>query len=382
MIEHKEEYKEEHKAATAATSNGHLEREKVLAELDAILRYHGMESQPNSILANDNRDDREMMVYYQFKKSSLYVVNLLREKEHPWQIGQRKVIERLLEQDLRVDRVMVLHLYIIEEIPSLSSYPAADLDKRIIDVYWQYDCREKRLLIPDGQPNSFLNLEGDFRKLCHSDFQRELDLKEKVLAKKGGLPWVSAGLIALMAVISLIMTLLPQALEENAMFSLGLNSILLLNGEWYRLLTAVFLHVGFSHLLMNCAGIMIFGMRLEERLSGWNVLFVFLFGALMGNVASVSYHLLRQNYSVFSFGSSGGVYALMGGLLALTYANKKGIRGLDSYAVFLYFMIGSIASVLNVQVDMMAHLGGFFTGVVVTAFMIRRKWKQSMKGRL
>ena len=101
---------------------------------------------------------------------------------------------------------------------------------------------------------------------------------------------------------------------------------------------------------------------------------IYLGGGIVGNLASLLYHWLQQDYQVIGAGASGGIYALMGALLTVTYLTKKRAGGLDAYAIFLYFIIGLAAGAANMQIDLAAHLGGFALGFLLAVpFTQRRK---------
>ena len=83
------------------------------------------------------------------------------------------------------------------------------------------------------------------------------------------------------------------------------------NGEWWRLVTAMFIHWGFIHLVADAAGISQIG-RLTERLVGPTTFaFVFVAGGLIGGLRELSAHPVAVNA-----GASGGVFAVYGLLLA------------------------------------------------------------------
>jgi len=83
------------------------------------------------------------------------------------------------------------------------------------------------------------------------------------------------------------------------------------NGEWWRLVTAMFIHWGFLHLIADAAGISQIG-RLTERLVGSTTFaFVFVAAGLIGGLRELSAHPVAVNA-----GASGGVFGIYGLLLA------------------------------------------------------------------
>src|SRR5690606_4193606 len=78
-------------------------------------------------------------------------------------------------------------------------------------------------------------------------------------------------------------------------------------GEWYRLLSANFLHVGWLHLYMNGIGLFVLGMLLERLVGPWRFVFVFLTSAAAGAAAS-----LLVSDAALSVGASTAVFGLLG----------------------------------------------------------------------
>jgi rhomboid protease GluP len=125
------------------------------------------------------------------------------------------------------------------------------------------------------------------------------------------------------------------------------------NGEWYRLLTANFLHADILHLLSNIYGLYIFG----AGLPAWLVVSLFIVGGLSGSLMSF---LLNPNPSL---GASSGVFAMVGFVLA--YSLRTG-SGASVDTLVLYVVISFVyASVPGSRIDLFGHLGGLIAGSVI-----------------
>ncbi len=132
----------------------------------------------------------------------------------------------------------------------------------------------------------------------------------------------------------------------------------LINGEYYRLLTSLFMHVNFIHLLSNLLAIVIFGSRLERYMGSLNLMFIFLLGGLTGNVVTIIMS------DVASVGASGGAFALIGTLYVLTKRFNRSIDGLGSHLFFMYILINVSLGFLIPNVNNMAHIGGLIFGMI------------------
>ena len=128
--------------------------------------------------------------------------------------------------------------------------------------------------------------------------------------------------------------------------------------EWYRLITAMFLHGGLIHIGFNMMSLLQLGPALEEVYGSSRYFFLFIFTGAFGFLAS---SILGTN----SLGASGGLLGLVGAMLAIT--SKRGgayMRELRSRlisSVVILFVLGF----MGMGMDNKAHLGGLASGFVL-----------------
>ncbi len=142
---------------------------------------------------------------------------------------------------------------------------------------------------------------------------------------------------------------------------------LTLTGQWWRLLTAMFLHFGFFHILMNMFCLWALG-SLAERLMGRAAFLLLYFTTgIAGGLLSVAVHP-----QLVSAGASGAVFGLAGGLITYLWMKKAPIdfsiakKELTSLGIFVgYNFIYS----LKPGIDIMAHLGGLLSGLALAALL-------------
>lgn len=140
------------------------------------------------------------------------------------------------------------------------------------------------------------------------------------------------------------------------------------SGQWWRLLTAAFVHVGVVHLAMNMI-VLWTGGRLIERLFG-QVSFatLYLVSALGGSIASIAVHPMTT-----SAGASGAVFGIYGGLIAyllVCHASlPHGIRSMMIRSALTFVAYNLIYGLALPHVDVAAHVGGLLAGFVAGAAM-------------
>jgi membrane associated rhomboid family serine protease len=131
-------------------------------------------------------------------------------------------------------------------------------------------------------------------------------------------------------------------------------------GEWWRVFTAAFLHIGPVHLALNMLGLLVFGSELERQLGRWRFLALYLLSVLGGAVAIQLFG--RPTGAVA--GASTAIYGLLGALLVLMIVRRQDLRGIVTLLalnIVLSFLPG---------ISLLGHLGGLVFGAVTTALMV------------
>ncbi len=133
------------------------------------------------------------------------------------------------------------------------------------------------------------------------------------------------------------------------------------NGDWWRLITAAFLHASLTHLLFNMAALWFVGSAVEPRIGRWRYLAVFLLSALGGSVLSY----VVDSPTIPTVGASGAVFGLFGSILILALRLRLDIAGILGIIV-----INGVLGFVIPGINWRAHLGGLIVGSVVTAAMV------------
>jgi rhomboid protease GluP len=166
----------------------------------------------------------------------------------------------------------------------------------------------------------------------------------------------------------------------------------IINGEWWRIITAMFVHVGILHLGTNMWCLWNLGLLAEPLMGSGGVLAVYLLTGAAGNLLSVDYSWLfplRDGAAVYfpaGAGASGAVFGIAGALIVLLKSNRlpvpplelKKLRKSVIYFAALNLVLGLSISGGNMflhsglNIDNMAHVGGFTCGLLFAAPMVPR----------
>ncbi len=132
------------------------------------------------------------------------------------------------------------------------------------------------------------------------------------------------------------------------------------DGEYWRLFTAMFLHVGFIHLAFNVFGLWIFGRIVEGVFGPLRFALIYVLAGLCGGV--VSYLL---NPVAIAAGASGAVFGIIGALAAYFAAQRHVLGQMAQQNLYGLLVLGAvnlIFGLLTPGIDNWAHLGGFGGG--------------------
>jgi membrane associated rhomboid family serine protease len=132
-------------------------------------------------------------------------------------------------------------------------------------------------------------------------------------------------------------------------------------GEYYRLVTAAFLHAGLLHLALNMFALSVLGPPLESALGRVRFLALYLLSALGGSVTA----FLLAPPNTLGVGASGAIFGLFGAYYVVVRrlgGNTNAIVGLLAVNLVITFAVPFI--------DWRAHLGGLVTGALVSAALV------------
>lgn len=187
-------------------------------------------------------------------------------------------------------------------------------------------------------------------------------VRQPVTVAGGGVvtkPYVTWSLIGITVAVFLVQfaTGVDQVAEDFGMWPFGIA----LYGEWWRLLTAAFLHGSWLHIAFNMYVLFVFGPILERVLGHVRFIVLYLVAALGGSVASYVFSDPRT----VSVGASGAIFGLMG---AVIIAGRR-LRW-DITQVLVLLGINVVIGFLSPDVDWRAHFGGLVVGALVAAVFV------------
>ncbi len=185
-------------------------------------------------------------------------------------------------------------------------------------------------------------------------------------------------------VLTGVSAIAPQP-EQLLHWGADYGAYVLVLGEWWRLVTAMFVHVGFLHLATNMWCLWNLGLLGEPLLGASGLVAAYLLTGFAGNLLSIATHPGLQDGGaggVVGAGASGAIFGLAGVLiillnskyLPLPLPERKALRRSVIWFAVLNFVLaaGIDVSHFSLRIDNSAHLGGFLTGLLLALPMVPR----------
>ena len=178
-------------------------------------------------------------------------------------------------------------------------------------------------------------------------------------------------LLAAHMIVFLVLSVMGSTQSTSFMLQHGAcYTPLILEGEYYRLFTGMFLHFGLIHLVYNMICLVALGDLLEKEAGSWRYLAVYLLGGLAGNLVSLALDLygVRGAYAV-SAGASGAVFAVIGGVLWIVIRRKGQFGRISLQRMMLTVVLMVLQGFTQGGTDNAAHVGGLAAGFVLAALL-------------
>ena len=182
--------------------------------------------------------------------------------------------------------------------------------------------------------------------------------------KKIGDSQVTTALLAINIIVFALMTL--RGGSENTANLIKYGAVvkpLIADGQWWRLISACFIHIGIFHILFNMYFLYQLGPTFEKLYGSVNFLIIYLLAGIMGNLVSFAF----GDTMTVSAGASTSLYGMFGLALGmmLNYKNDAILSGFGSSFISI-IMINILISVTSPSIGMLGHLGGLLGGVLLS----------------
>ena len=235
----------------------------------------------------------------------------------------------------------------VNEFEDLNKYPT--ILNIFPDINKESDYKEDGL-------NLFIKLTKDI----NDKNEEESKKAEDIFTKKT--PIITYILIVINILVFIAMYVFGNGSENSlTLLVFGANyAPLVRSGEYYRLITSAFLHIGLLHLIFNNYALYVIGSQIESFLGKTKFLIVYLVSALCGNLMSMLFS------TGISAGASGAIFGLLGSLLYFGYNYRVYLGSVLNSQIIPLIILNLGIGLLTPGIDNAAHIGGLLGGIIIT----------------
>ena len=177
------------------------------------------------------------------------------------------------------------------------------------------------------------------------------------------LPVISYIIMAICIVMFFAMYIFGNGSYDNSTLLLfGANvDTLVKDGEFYRLITCAFLHIGTLHLLFNMYALYVIGPQVESFFGKAKFIIIYLVSAICASILSIAF-----NHNTICAGASGAIFGLLGSILYFGYHYRIYLGNVIRSQIIPIIVINLLFGFMVPGIDNFAHIGGLIGGVLIT----------------
>lgn len=267
---------------------------------------------------------------------------------------------------------------------------------------WVYQPQSGRLLIYENQPGDFFGLRGALEQgagtggagemsrqgtgaggwaetswqgtgAAYASAQNTAKNRLGILWKNIRAEYVTIALVVVNVITYLVLEWLGDTTngffmaEHGAMYP----DFIRINHEWWRIITAGFLHFGAVHLVNNMVILYCMGSRLERVTGHLKYFLIYLVSLIGAGLLSYGMMLRTGDYAV-SAGASGAIFGVIGGFLWIVILHRGRFEQITTRGIMMMIVLTIYYGFSSAGIDNWGHIGGLLAGFAVTVILYHR----------
>lgn len=197
--------------------------------------------------------------------------------------------------------------------------------------------------------------------------------------QKSVITWILTGICV---AVFIVMSARGDLADSQRLIQAGASyTPLIRQGEYYRFLTCMFIHLNFRHLVNNMILLVFLGDYLERFLGKIRFLLLYLAGGVFSSWFSFRHEVIVKE-DVISAGASGAIFAMIGALIVLLAAHRGQLEDLGIGRMILMAGLSLYTGFRQQGVDGYAHLGGLIGGALIAVIFLPGLMRGRRKNRL
>lgn len=324
-----------------------------------------------------SRDQQEIWLE-KVENKDLQIVRLKRY-DLDWSQWLQRDIEQVAANGSRIRKRLVRGNLILRNLYFTQFPPVDDYEHHLLEPYMSSDKGKVKVVTTVIDSSNVIQSQEKLHDIMDTDFLLEgrielteeettklrvaalRDASEREKAEKAifhsGKGFFTFFLIVIQVVIFILMELMGGSTETSILIQYGAKfNPLILEGEWWRFITPVFIHIGFLHLLMNSLALYYLGPMVERIFGNSRFLFIYLLAGFSGVLASF---LFSPNLSA---GASGAIFGCFGALLYFGVVYPRLFLRSLGFNILIVLAINLMFGFTIPGIDNAGHIGGLVGG--------------------
>lgn len=191
--------------------------------------------------------------------------------------------------------------------------------------------------------------------------------------------YMTTALVVILFAVFLVETFMGGSESTSVLLKMGamFNPAVVMEGQWWRLFTAQFLHIGIMHIASNAIMIYYIGQYAEPVFGHWRFLLIYLLSGVGGSLLTLAF----GNDQAISAGASTALFGLFGAMTCAGFKDKDNalLSFLGRQALALA-VINLVLDIFMPDVDILGHLGGLITGALLAVILGDATYRGYSKG--
>lgn len=288
--------------------------------------------------------------YVREENPILYLVSLV---DTPEALHKSQFFAHVDELSANIDnaffsRIIALEIFLGKKPEAVSL--AQSENENVHKIQWYFDYDLKTIEAPTDHPTKLLGIE----KLLLMALEEPPKVSFLRMRKRANPPYISFAIFIIWLLI--LFDGFVSDTHTAMVLEYGMSRRAIMNGEYYRFFTSMFLHADLQHLLSNMIYLYYFGTRLERIYGPVKYLLLYVFCGMSANLFSVLLH------DVLAIGASGATYGLLGATLVLVKKFGTRYTSMNYATISLFAFLGLGIGFFSQNIDNFGHIGGVLTG--------------------
>ena len=262
---------------------------------------------------------------------------------------------------------------------------------------WVIHTELKKLVIYENQTPDFYGLKNKLEEWLNKDLNENTYARQKVYfnekyTKKSKekwkavtsvktfqeffqqIKWKRLAYVNIAIVLINVLVFLICTFTGDLLYNGGVQNyqLVMLQGEYYRLITAMFLHAGIDHIVSNMLLLFFMGEVAEKTMGHFSYLILYFLSGICGGFLSV-WNQYREGAYVNSLGASGAVFGVIGAILFYVVINRGRLAQISLGRLLFMIVYALYQGFLAANIDNAAHIGGLVSGFIIASVIYGSK---------